>query len=368
MRLFKLLSLVASGVVLVLGAQCATAADYPPPKQGDWPIKNFIFNDGAMLPELRLHYVTIGEPTGEPVLILHGTNGSATSLLTPQFAGQLFGPGQVLDATRYFIVIPDAIGAGGSSKPSDGLRAGFPKYNYNDMVQAQYRLVREFFGLSHLRLVLGYSMGGMHTWLWTQSHPAFMDLAVPLASAPEPLAGRNWMMRRLLIDSIRNDPEWMGGNYTRQPRSLQFASVFYGVATDGGEQGLYAQAPTRAKADELLDARLKAPFAGDANDVLYQWEAGRDYNAMLDLERVQAGVLSINSSDDERNRPELGLLARDIKRVKNGQMVVVPGGPQTAGHGTLTNAALWQDSLRLMLQKTTGPGEGAYRAERPAQR
>lgn len=366
MRISKTIRLALAG--LALGASLTHAAEYPAAKQGDWLIQNFKFHDGTVLPELRQHYTTIGEPTGEAVLLLHGTTGSAASLLTPQFAGELFGPGQALDATKYFIIIPDSIGAGGSSKPSDGLRANFPKYNYNDMVEAQYRLVREHFGLTGLRLVLGYSMGGMHTWLWTVSHPGFMDFAVPMASMPNEMSGRNWMLRRLLVDSIRNDPEWMNGNYSKQPRSLQFASVFYGVASNGGEQALYRQAPTRAKADQLLDARLNGPFKGDANDTIYQWEASRDYNAAPDLERIQATVLAINASDDERNPPELGLLEREIKRVKNGQVLIVPGSPTTGGHGTLTQAALWSENLRQLLQRPANKDQKAYRAERAVPR
>src|ERR1700694_3047685 len=190
------------------------------------------------------------------------------------------------------------------------------------MVLVQCGLVTEHLGVRHLRLVLGNSMGGMHTWLWAQKHPDFMDIAVPMASLPTEMSGRNWMMRRLIIDSIRNDPEWLNGNYTKQPRSLQFASVFYGVATNGGNQRLYRAAPTREKADQLLNQRLSAPFGGDANDHLYQWEASRDYNASSDLERIQGALLAINSTDDERNPPELGLLDREIKRGREGRVLL----------------------------------------------
>ena len=278
-----------------------------------------------MLPELRLHYTTVGAPTGEPVLILHGTTGSAASMLTPTFAGELFGPGQPLDASRYYVILPDAIGTGKSSKPSDGLRVKFPKYNYDDMVTAQHRLVTEHLGVRHLRLVLGNSMGGMQTWMWAQKYPDVMDVAVPMASLPTEMSGRNWLLRRLIIDSIRNDPEWMNGNYTTQPRSLQFASVFFGLATSGGNQRLQKTAPTREKADQLLQQRLSAPFRGDANDHLYQWESSRDYNASPGLERIGAVLLAINSADDERNPPELGLLDREIKRVKHGRVLLIPG-------------------------------------------
>jgi homoserine O-acetyltransferase len=284
------------------------------------------------------------------VLILHGTTGSGASMLTPAFAGELFGPGQPLDASRYFVILPDAIGTGQSSKPSDGLRMSFPKYNYDDMVDAQYRLVKEHFGVRRLRLVLGNSMGGMHTWIWAQKYPDAMDVAVPMASLPTEMSGRNWMTRRLIIDLIRNDPEWMNGNYTKQPRSLQVASVFYGIATNGGNQALQKAAPTREKADQLLNQRLSATFRGDANDHLYQWDASRDYNASRDLERIQAVLLAINSADDERNPPELGVLEREIKRVRNGRVLLVPGSEETAGHGTTARARFWKQELETLLK------------------
>jgi homoserine O-acetyltransferase len=248
------------------------------------------------------------------------------------------------------VILPDAIGTGKSSKPSDGLRASFPRYNYDDMVQAQYRLVTEHLGVRHLRLVLGNSMGGMHAWLWAQKYPDAVDVVVPMASLPSEMSGRNWMTRRLIIDAIRNDPEWMNGNYTRQPRSLQFASVFYGIATNGGNQRLHAAAPTREKADQLLDQRLKAPFRGDANDHLYQWEASRDYNASPGRERIQAVLLAINSADDERKPPELGLLDREINRVKHGRVLLIPASDQTAGHGTTFQAKFWKRDLAELLQ------------------
>jgi homoserine O-acetyltransferase len=292
----------------------------------------------------------VGTPTGEPVLILHGTTGSSAGMLSPAFAGELFGAGQPLDASRYYIILPDAIGTGKSSKPSDGLRAGFPKYNYDDMVDAQYRLVTEHLGVRHLRLVLGNSMGGMQTWIWAQKYPDFMDIAVPMASLPTEMSGRNWMMRRLIIDSIRNDPEWMNGNYTKQPRSLQFASVFFAIGTNGGNQGLYKLAPTREKADAVLNQRLSAPFRGDANDHLYQWESSRDYNPSPGLERIRATLLAINSADDERNPPELGVLDREIKRVKKGRVLLIPGSEETSGHGTTFRAKFWKKELTELLQ------------------
>jgi homoserine O-acetyltransferase len=350
MKSIKVLGRVIGLLIVTLATLPGLAAEYPTPTEGTWVVRDFRFHTGEVFPELQLHYTTVGAPSGDPVLILHGTAGSGTGMLTPAFAGELFGPGQPLDANRYYIILPDAIGTGKSSKPSDGLRASFPKYNYDDMVEAQYRLVTEHLGVRHLRLVLGQSMGGMHTWIWAQKYPDVMDVAVPMASWPTEMSGRNWMMRRLIIDAIRNDPEWMNGNYTTQPRSLQFASVFFGIATNGGNQALHKAAPTREKADALLDQRLNASFRGDANDHLYQWESSRDYNASPGLERIQAVLLAINSADDERYPPELGVLDREITRVKNGRVLLIPGSAETAGHGTTARAKFWKKELAELLQ------------------
>jgi len=325
-------------------------AQYPAPQEGQWVARDFRFQSGETLPEVRLHYRTVGSPKGEPVLVLHGTTGSGLSMLTPAFAGELFGPGQPLDAARYHIILPDAVGHGKSSKPSDGLRARFPRYTYDDMVELQYRLVTQHLGIKRLRLVIGNSMGGMETWIFAQKYPALMDIAVPMASLPTEMASRNWMLRRLITDSIRNDPEWMNGNYTKQPRSAQFASVFFNFATNGGDQAYYKAAPTREKADQLLDQRLAAPFPADANDVLYQWDSSRDYNPSAGLERIEAVLLAINSADDERNPPETGVLEREIKRVKNGRILLIPGSEQTAGHGTTAQAKFWKKELAELLQ------------------
>ena len=328
----------------------ALPAHYPAPEEGNWIVRDFRFHTGEVLPELTLHYTTVGASTGEPVLILHGTTQSGTTMLAPGFAGNLFGPGQPLDASRYYVILPDAIGHGKSSKPSDGQRTGFPKYNYEDMVDAQYRLVTEHLGVRHLRLILGFSMGGMETWIYAQKYPGHMDIAVPMASLPTEMSSRNWMLRRLITDSIRNDPEWMNGNYSKPLRSAQFSSVFFALATNGGNQALQRAAPTRQKADEILNQRLSAPFTADANDVLYQWDSSRDYNASPGLERIQATLLAINSADDERNPPELGVLAREIKRVKNGRVLLIPGSDQTAGHGTVFQAKYWKKELGDVLQ------------------
>jgi homoserine O-acetyltransferase/O-succinyltransferase len=340
--------LLASLFVVV--ASSAIAQGFPAPKEGAWTVRDFRFHTGEVLPELRLNYRTVGDPKGEPVLVLHGTTQSGAAMLSPTFAGELFGPGQALDAARYYLVLPDVIGHGRSSKPSDGLRTKFPRYNYDDLVDASYRLLTEHLGVKRLRLVIGNSMGGMETWILAQKHPGFMDVAVPMASLPTEMAGRNWMMRRLIVDSIRNDPEWMGGNYAKQPRSAQFASVFYGIGTNGGNHVYARGGATRQKADEFLDARLKAAFPADANDVLYQWDSSRDYNPSAGLERITATLLAINSADDERNPPELGVLEREIKRVKNGRILLIPGSAETIGHGTTSQAKWWKDELARLLQ------------------
>src|SRR5260221_388405 len=256
---------IAGALALALTSALASAADYPAPKEGDWVARDFRFHTGEVMPDLRLHYRTIGNPSGDPVLILHGTGGSGANFLTPAFAGELFGSGQPLDASKYFIILSDAIGTGRSAKPSDGLRTKFPKYNYDDMVEAQYRLVTEGLGIRHLRLVLGNSMGGMQTWVWGTKYPDFMDALVPMASQPTEMSSRNWMMRRMLIDAIRNDPDWNNGNYTTQPRAWKTAQVFFGIATSGGTLNYQRLAPTREKADKLLDDRLAARNNADAN-------------------------------------------------------------------------------------------------------
>lgn len=336
--------------VAALLSLVAHAADYPAPREGTWVAKDFRFHTGEVLPELKLHYRTIGEPSGEPVLVLHGTAGSGASMLTPAFAGELFGPGQPFDASRYYIIIPDTVGHGKSSKPSDGLRTKFPKYNYEDMVDAHYWLLTEHLQVRHLRAVIGNSMGGMETWILASKYPDFMDVAVPMACLPTEMSSRNWMLRRLITDSIRNDPEWKNGEYTQQPRSAKFASVFFAIATNGGNHALYKAAPTRERADKLLDARLAAPFPADANDVLYQWDSSRDYNPSPGLEKIRATLLAINAADDERNPPELGLLDREIKRVKNGRILLIPASESTAGHGTTGSAKHYKRELGELMQ------------------
>lgn len=320
------------------------------PKPGSWTATDFRFHTGEVMSALKIGYTTLGEPTGEPVVILHGTTGSSASLLTPVFAGQLFGPGQALDANKYFIILPDAVGTGRSAKPSDGLRAQFPRYNYVDMVTAHHRLVTEGLGVKHVRMILGHSMGGMQAWMWGIAHPDFMDVLVPMASQPSEMSGRNWMMRRLIIDSIRNDPDWQGGNYTSQPRSAHVASVFFGIATNGGNQALQQLASTREKADYVLDQLLQTSSAtGDANDILYQWDSSRDYNPLAGLEKIKATLLAINSADDERNPPELGVMERAIKRIPNARFLLLPASDETAGHATTGQAKWWSKQVAELL-------------------
>jgi homoserine O-acetyltransferase len=333
------------------------AAQVPAPKEGSWIARDFRFHTGEVMSELRLHYRTIGEPTGEPVLILHGTTGSGASMLSPAFAGELFGPGGALDASKHFIILPDAIGHGKSSKPSDGMRAKFPRYNYDDMVAAQYKLVTEGLGVRRVRLVLGNSMGGMHTWIWGVKHPKFMDALVPMASQPTEMSSRNWMMRRLIIDAVRNDPAWKGGDYTEQPQAFRIANVFFGISTIGGTLAYQKQAPTREAADKLLEQRYAAATKADANDFLYYWDSSRDYNASPGLARITAALLAINAADDERNPPETGIMERELKRVKNGRQLLIPASEETRGHAATGMAKFYKRALTEFLASVPKRGE-----------
>jgi homoserine O-acetyltransferase len=343
-------SRIALSAVLIMASFAARVADYPAPRQGDWVAKDFKFHGGESMPELRLHYTTVGEPTGQPVLVLHGSGGSAASMLTPGFAGELFGPGQPLDAAKYYIIIPDGLGHGQSAKPSDGLKTAFPKYDYDDMVDAQYRLVTEGLGVKHLRLVIGNSMGGMHAWIWGVRYPPFMDALVPMASQPTEMAARNWMLRRIMLDAIRNDPDYNGGNYTSQPRMMKYAINAYRIASGGGTLGYQALAPTAAQADRLVDDRLATPVTADANDFIYQWEAAHDYNPSQGLERIEAALLAINAADDERNPPETGITEAALKRVRNGRLYLIPASSETRGHLTTGNASFYWQQLQELLQ------------------
>jgi len=357
-RLFR--AALISGLLLALTCR---AADYPAPVEGDYTLRDFHFTSGEVLPELRIHYRTLGalqrDASGlarNAVLILHGTGGDGAGFVRSGrggdlFAAELFGAGQALDAQRYFIVLPDGIGHGKSAKPSDGLRGHFPHYGYADMVEAQRRLLMEGLGVNHLRLVLGTSMGGMHTWVWGESHPGFMDALVPLASLPAQISGRNRAWRRVVMDAIRSDPQWLGGDYAAQPPGLRAAAgVLYLMS--GNPLIRQAEGPTLAAADKSFDAATGGMLTGmDANDLLYAVEASRDYDPGPGLETIRAPLLAINFADDLINPPELGILERQIRRVRNGRAILVPLSDQTVGHGTHTKASVWKRYLEEFLAR-----------------
>ena len=346
-------------VSAILTASFVFAADSPTPTEGDYVVRDFKFTSGETLPALRLHYRTLGKPekdaqgkTTNAVLIMHGTTGSGAQFIRPEFAGDLFGKDQLLDATKFFIVLPDAIGHGKSSKPSDGLHAKFPHYGYIDMVEAQYRLLTERLGVNHARLLMGTSMGGMHTWIWGELHPDFMDALMPLASLPTQISGRNRGWRRVIIDAIRNDPDWHDGDYTAQPPSLRTAAEMLWFMSSNPVLR-QKEAPTLAKADEGLNKFVDDyTKTGDANDVLYAVEASHDYDPGPNLEKIRAPLRAINSADDLINPPELGILEREIKRVPKGRAVIIPLSHETRGHGSHTVATLWKDELLKLLNES----------------
>jgi homoserine O-acetyltransferase len=346
-------------VFTLFPSECLPASDYPQPELGDYVIHDFRFKSGESLPELRIHYRTLGTPRRDEkgivrnaALILHGTTGHGSNFLRPEFAGELFGKGQLLDATRYYLILPDGIGHGKSSKPSDGLHAHFPHYDYRDMIEAQYRLLTEGLHVNHLRLVMGTSMGGMHTWFWGEIHPDFMDALMPLASLPTQISGRNRVWRRMVIDDIRTDPEWQDGEYKTQPHGLRLAAETLFFMGNNPVQR-QKDAPTLAQADKVLDNYVASAMKTmDANDVLYALEASRDYDPGPDLKKIQAPLLAINFADDLINPPELGILEREIKRVKRGKAIVMPATEKTRGHGTHTLAAIWKKPFAKFLKKT----------------
>jgi homoserine O-acetyltransferase len=343
--------------VWLLQPGIASAQTYPAPVERGFVVRDFQFQSGEALPEVRLHYRTIGTPQKGPdgvvrngVLILHGTGGSGRGFLTETFAGRLFGKGQLLDAERFFIILPDNVGHGQSSKPSDGLRMKFPRYGYQDMVRLQHRLVTDGLGLSHLRLVLGTSMGAMHAWIWGYLFPEFMDGLVPLASNPVEIAGRNRVWRKLLMDCIRNDPTWEGGNYTKQPRGLADAIGFLLMATSAPLQW-QKQMPTREAADAWLAQQVTSRVAStDANDLLYSYQASEDYDPSPHLSEIVAPLLAINSADDFVNPPELPMMTNLIARVKRGRFILISVSDQTRGHGTHSQPAVWGKYLDEFLK------------------
>jgi homoserine O-acetyltransferase len=348
---------------LLLACACTSAAQSLDPTHGDFVIKNFRFTSGEVLPELRLHYRTLGKPVRDAkgqvrnaVLIMHGTGGTGEQFEAESFGGELFVRDGLLDASRYFLIMPDAIGFGQSSKPSDGLRARFPRYGYNDIVTAQYRLLTEGLGVNHLRLVMGTSMGAMHSWMWGQHYPDFMDALMPLGSLPTQISGRNRIWRRAIIDAIRNDPAWNGGNYTMQPPSLRTAQLLLFLVGSNPVQR-QEMMPTLRMSDRVLDAVIaQGVESSDANDVLYGIDASRDYDPGPGLEKIRAPLFAVNTGDDFLDPPELGILEREIKRVPRGRAIVIPYGPQTRGHGTHTIAAVWKQYLAELLKVSERPG------------
>ena len=344
---------------LALFAGTAHADNWPTPAEGDYTLKNFTFDSGETLPQLKVHYRTLGKlhkntkgHVDNAVLIMHGTGGAGTQFLRDIFAGELFGAGQPLDAAKYYIVLIDDIGHGKSSKPSDGLHAKFPHYDYNDMLVAEHRVLAEKLRVDHLRLVMGTSMGGMHTWLWGEKYPDMMDALLPLASLPVQISGRNRMLRKMLMDSIRTDPDWKDGEYTQPPHGLVGALNILLVMGSSPLQ-LQKEAPDRDSADKFYDERIARYLKeDDANDLLYQVDSSRDYDPQPKLAAIKAPLLAINSADDQINPPELGILEREIKNVAHGRAVIIPISDATHGHGTHTYAAVWKDQLVELLRAT----------------
>jgi homoserine O-acetyltransferase len=339
--------------------QTSSSAAKPTPTEGDYVARNFHFKSGETLPELRLHYTTFGKPERDAagkvtnaVLILHGTGGSGRQFLAPQFADVLYAPGQLLDATRYFIILPDNIGHGKSSKPSDGMRAHFPQYDYDDMVAAQHELLEKGLGVNHLRLILGTSMGCMHSWVWGETYPDFMDALMPLACLPVQIAGRNRLWRNMVIEGIRQDPDWRNGDYTVEPRAALQISMDFLLIAGSAPLPMQKSLPTRDAADKYLGDSVKRITATlDANDFLYAVSASHNYDPSEKLETIKAPVIFVNSADDFINPPELGIAEREIKRVKQGKFVLIPASEQTHGHGTHTWAAIWQEYLKELLEE-----------------
>jgi homoserine O-acetyltransferase/O-succinyltransferase len=346
----------------------STAAPIKPiggamPQPGDFKIKDFAFTSGEKLPELRMHYMTLGTARRDAaghvtnaVLVMHGTTGSGQQFARKQFADELYGPGQPLDLTKYYVILPDDIGHGDSSRPSEGMHAKFPHYGYIDMVEAEHALVVDGLKVDHLRLVMGTSMGCMHAWLWAEKWPSIMDAVMPLACLPVPIAGRNREWRKMVIDAIQQDPEWKGGEYTRQPRAALLDAGHLLTLAGSAPLADQKRLPTRDAADKAVEDS-EASFASthDANDVLYAVAASRDYDPSADLEKITAPVVFVNSADDLINPPELGIAEREIKRVKRGKFILIPASESTHGHGTHTWATFWKKDLQALLD-STAPG------------
>jgi homoserine O-acetyltransferase len=348
-------------VLIAALASAASAADWPNQREGDAVFKDFRFASGEALPELKLHYLTLGTPQRNAagaivnaVLLLHGTSGTSKNWLQPTLADELFTPGAPLDAGKYFIVIPDGIGRGGSSKPSDGLRMKFPHYRYADMVVATHSLLTEQLGIAHLRLVLGTSMGGMQSWMWGEMYPDSADALVPIASQPIAISGRNWMYRRIGIEAIRNDPDWNSGNYENNPTHWVYSAPFAALMTESAAH-FQQVAPSRAAMDELYRRMVEGAKKLDANNQLYATEAVMDYDPSQDLEKIKAKLLAINFADDEVNPPELGVVEPAIRRIAGARFVLIPASDRTHGHYTYNLAATWKQHLADFMKELPPP-------------
>jgi homoserine O-acetyltransferase len=343
----------------LMAASFLRAANFPAPVEGDYVARNFKFVTGETLPELRIHYVTLGTPqkdaagkTTNAVLIMHGTGGTGKAFLSDGFGGHLFGPGQTLDAAKYFIIMPDGIGHGKSSKPSDGLHMKFPKFTYDDMVKADYLMITSGLGLNHLRLVMGTSMGAMHTWIWGEMYPDFMDALMPLASNPTEIAGRNWALRQMIINVIEQDPDWNNGEYTKPPiHGLVAAEYILSVMTSC-PLCMQKRYPTHESVVEMVNTYPARAARVDANDMIYQYDCSRLYNPEPALEKIKASLIAINSADDQVNPPELGISERLIKRVKNGKFILLPISDETRGHGTHSIPAIWGEYLDQLMKES----------------
>ncbi len=343
---------------LAFCAAAHAASRYPAPTEGDFVIRNFNFSSGRTLPELHMHFRTLGtvhrdhDHVNNAVLIMHGTGGDGTQFLNDRFGGELFGAGQPLDATKYFIILIDDIGHGQSSKPSDGLHAKFPRYGYADMLAAEHAVIVDKLKVDHLRLVMGTSMGGMHTWLWGETYPDMMDALMPLASLPVQISGRNRMMRKMMIDAIRTDPEWKNGDYTQPPHGMVAALDILMIMGSSPMQW-QKEAPTREAADKFLDEHIEKYLKDDdANNLLYQIDSSYDYDPQAKLGTIKAPLLAVNSADDQINPPELGILEKEIRNVPHGRFAIIPISDATHGHGTHTWAAVWKDKLADLLAAT----------------
>jgi len=351
---------IVISAALFLAPAAAQQSSLPASAEGDFVIHNFQFRSRESLPELRLHYTTFGKPvrdaqghTINAVLILHGTGGTGHSFFAPQFANVLFGPGQLLDASKYFIVLPDGIGHGKSSKPSDGLHAHFPQYDYDDMVLAHYRLLTEGLDVNHLRLVMGTSMGCMHSFVWSETYPDFMDALMPLACLPVQIAGRNRLWRKMVIDGIRQDPDWHGGEYKEEPQQALRIALDFLIIAGSAPLPMQKQLPTRDAADKYLEDYFRTRTAGlDANDFLYQVNASRNYDPSPQLAKIKAPVMWINSADDFINPPELSIAEQKVKEIKNARFVLIPASENTHGHGTHTWAEIWKQYLAELLERS----------------